>query len=153
MPSQTWIRLDAAERRSYWWRTVFVTLTFIGMAVAAGLTTSAAERWWWIGGTAGFYSLALLSMVDQGTGATLLTPEGMEFHTRFRRRSVPWSEVVEIEKRHRTGRSSTWSYVRVVRVRGRALTAPGAFTARRYDHKFESKLATIRAYEARAVDN
>jgi hypothetical protein len=121
--------------------------------VAAGLTTPAAERWWWIGGVAVFYSLILLSVVNQGIGATLLTSERMEFRTFFRRGSVPWSEVAGIEKRYRTGRSGTWSEVRVLRVQGRALTAPGAFTARWHDPKFEAKLETIRQYRARAADS
>ncbi|MFF5497619.1 PH domain-containing protein [Streptomyces aquilus] len=69
-------------------------------------------------------------MVNQATGATLLTPECMEFRTSFRRRSVPWSEVARVEKRCRTRRSGTWSEVRVLRVQGRVLTVPGAFTAR-----------------------
>nr|WP_234375407.1 PH domain-containing protein [Streptomyces sp. HYC2] len=92
-------------------------------------------------------------MVNQGTGATLLTSEGLEFHTFFSRRSVPWSEVAGIEERCRTGRSGTWSDVRVVRVRGRALTVPGAFTARMHDPKFEAKLATVREHRTRAADS
>ncbi|WP_329412007.1 hypothetical protein OG802_18860 [Streptomyces sp. NBC_00704] len=152
MKPETWIRLDAAERSRYWLRTGFVTLTFVVGAVAMGLSAPAAERWWWVGGTAVFYSLLLLSMVNQVTGATLLTSESMEFHTFFRRRSVAWSEVAEIEKRYRTVRSGTWSEVRVVRLRGRALTVPGAFTARWHDRKFDSKLATIREHWARAAD-
>lgn len=122
------------------------------MAVTAWLTAPAAERWWWIGGTAVFSSAALLSMINQGTGATLLTPEGMEFHTLYGRRSVLWSEVAGIEKRCRTVRSGTWSEVRVVRVQGKALTVPGAFTARWLDGKFDLKLATVREYWAHATD-
>ncbi|WP_343235177.1 PH domain-containing protein [Streptomyces sp. SID10853] len=153
MPPPIWIRLDAAERRRYWWRTGFVTLTFVGMAVAAGLTAPAAERWWRIGGVAAFGLLTLASMVSQGTGTTLLTSQGMEFRTLFRRRSVPWSEVTGVEKRVRTGRSGTWSDVRVLRVQGRALTVPGAFTARWHDRKFEAKLETVRQCRARADDS
>lgn len=130
-----------------------MTLTFVGGAVAVGLSASAADRWWWIGGTALFYSLILLSMVNQGNGATLLTSEGMEFHTFFSHRSVPWSEVAGIEKRCRQARGRTWSDVRVIRVQGRALTVPGAFTARMHDPKFEAKLAAIRQYRARAADS
>ncbi|MFG2523491.1 PH domain-containing protein [Streptomyces sp. NPDC048527] len=123
------------------------------MAVAAGLTTPATEeRWWWIGGVTVSYSLTLTSMINQGTGASLLTSKGMEFRTLFRRRSVPWSEVAGIEKRCRTRRSGTWSDVRVLRIQGRALTVPGAFTARWHDPKFEAKLATIQQYKARATD-
>ncbi|WP_454439886.1 hypothetical protein [Tsukamurella paurometabola] len=82
-----------------------------------------------------------------------LTPEGMEFRTFFTRRSVPWSEVTAIEKRLRTVRSGTWSEIRVVRVKGRALTVPGAYTARWQDTKFEAKLATIRQHWARAAES
>ncbi|MFF9494111.1 hypothetical protein [Streptomyces flaveolus] len=129
-----------------------MALTFIGMEVAAGLSAPAAGRWWWIGGIAVFSSLALLSLISQGNGATLLTSEGMEFHTFFSRRTVPWNEVVGIEKRCRTRRSGTWSDVRVVRVQGRALTVPGVFTARWHDPKFEAKLAMIREYRERAAE-
>ncbi|MFJ9100416.1 PH domain-containing protein [Streptomyces sp. NPDC102405] len=152
MPSQTWICLDAAERGRYWWRTGFVTLIFIGMAVAAWLTTSAVERWWWIGGVAVFYLVNLVAMVNQGTGVTLLTSEGMEFRTLLRRRSVPWSEVAGIVKRYRTRRSGTLSEVCVVRVQGGALTVPGAFTLRMYDRKFDAKLAAIRECWTHAAD-
>ncbi|MFC9609474.1 hypothetical protein [Streptomyces sp. NPDC056938] len=153
MPPQTWIRLDAAEQRRYWWRTGLVVLTLIGMEVAAGLTAPAVERWWWIGGIAAFYSLLLLSMINQGTGATLLTSERMEFRTLFRHRSVSWNEVAEIEKRCRTTRSGTWSEVRILRVQGKALTVPGAFTVHWHDPKFEAKLATIRQYRMSAADS
>ncbi|MFK4797980.1 PH domain-containing protein [Streptomyces sp. MPA0124] len=129
-----------------------MTLLFIGMGVAAWLTTSAVERWWWIGGVAAFCLANLFAMVNQGTGMTLLTSEGMEFRTLFRRRSVPWGEVAEIEKRCRTRRSGTLSEVRVVRVQGRKLTVPGVFTLRMYDRKFDSKFAAIRECWARAAD-
>ncbi|MGW2764710.1 hypothetical protein [Streptomyces sp. NPDC001275] len=152
MPPQIWIRFDATERRRYWWRTGFVTLIFVGWAVAAGFSEPVADRWWWIGGIAVFYSLILLSMVNQVNGATLLTSEGMEFHTFFSRRSVPWGEVAGIEERCRTVRGGTRSEVRIVRIRGRALTVPGAFTARMHDPKFEAKLATIREHRNRAAD-
>ncbi|WP_371793540.1 hypothetical protein [Streptomyces sp. NBC_01471] len=77
----------------------------------------------------------------------------MELRTLFRHRSVLWSEVTGVEKRCRTRRSGTWSDVRVRRVQGRALTVPGAFTARWHDTKFEAKLATIRQYGARPNDS
>ncbi|MFF3787675.1 PH domain-containing protein [Streptomyces sp. NPDC001933] len=128
-------------------------LTLIGTAVAAGLTTPAAERWWWIGGVVAFSCLVLLSMVNQATGATLLTPRGMEFRTLFRHRIVPWCEVVSVEKRSRTGRNGTWSYVRVLRAHSRTLVLPGIFTARWNDPKFEAKLAAIRQYMARVNNN
>ncbi len=152
-PPPTWIRLDTAERNRYWWRTALVTLTFTGIAVTAGLTTQAADRWWSVGSIAVFYSLILLTLVNQVNGAMCLTPEAMEFRTFFTRRSVPWSEVTAIEKRLRTVRSGTWSEIRVVRVKGRTLTVPGAYTARWHDTKFEAKLATIRRHWARAVES
>lgn len=130
-----------------------MTLALIGMAVAAGLTAPGTERWWWIGGVVAFSCLVLLSMVNQATGTTLLTPKGMEFRTLLSHRVVPWDEVVSVEKRYRTGRNGTWFYVRVLRAHGRALTLPGAFTARWNDPKFEAKLATIRQYTAHVNDN
>ncbi|MEV0689336.1 PH domain-containing protein [Streptomyces sp. NPDC050388] len=95
----------------------------------------------------------IFSMINQGYGATLLTTEGMELHTLFRRRSVPWGEVAEIEERCLPARSGTRSEVRIVRDRGRALTVPGTLTARMHDPRFEAKLATIRQYRARAAGN
>ncbi|MCX5529823.1 hypothetical protein OG785_04510 [Streptomyces sp. NBC_00006] len=151
VPPQTWIRLDAAERIRYWWRAGFVTLAFIGMAVAAWLTAAAAARWWCIGGVAVFYSLVLSAMVSQGAGATLLTSEGMELRTLFKCWSVPWGEVTKIEVRYRTGRSGTWRYVRVDRVQGKAITVPGAFTVRWSDRKFDAKFAAIQEYWVRSV--
>ncbi|MEU6886822.1 hypothetical protein ABZ918_16675 [Streptomyces viridosporus] len=153
MPPQTWIRFDAAERRRYWWRAGLTTLTFFGMAWAVGLSASAAERWWWVGGVAVLSLPMIFSMINQGYGATLLTTEGMELHTLFRCRSVSWGEVAGIEKRCLPARSGTRSEVRVVRVRGRALTVPGTLTARMYDPEFEAKLAVIRQYRAHAADS
>lgn len=152
VPLQTRIQLDADERRRYSWRAGFVTLVLLGSAVPIGLTVPAAERWWWVGGVVSFSCLVLFSMVNQATGATLLTPTGMELRTLFSRRVVPWDEVVGVEKRYRTGRNSTWSYVRVRRTHGRARTLPGIFTARWSDPKFETKLAAIQQYLARVKD-
>ncbi|MEU6006762.1 hypothetical protein [Streptomyces sp. NPDC047453] len=129
------------------------SLTFLGVALAVGLSTPAAERWWWVGGVAVFCSPMILSMINQGYGATLLTAEGMELYTLFRRRSVLWGEVAGIEERCLPARSGTRSDVRIVRVRGRALTVPGALTARMHDPKFEAKLAAIRQYRARTADS
>jgi hypothetical protein len=152
VPPQTWIRFDAAERRRYWWRTGLTTLTFLGMAVAVGLSAPAAERWWWVGGVAVFCS-PMISMINQGYGAALLTTEGMESHTLFHRRSVPWGKVAGIEERCLPAGGGTRSEVRIVRVHGRALTVPGTLTARMHDPRFKAKLATIRQYRARAADN
>jgi hypothetical protein len=75
----------------------------------------------------------------------------VEFRTVVSRRSIPWSEVADIEKRQRVSRSGIWWDLRVVRVRGRSLTIPGTFTNRRTDAELEQKQAVIQEHWFRAV--
>ncbi|MFF0744987.1 hypothetical protein ACFYVL_31755 [Streptomyces sp. NPDC004111] len=67
------------------------------------------------------------------------------------RRSVPWSEIVGIEKREHLTRGGSWWDVRAVRVRSRSLAIPGAFATREWDAAFEQQLAVIRERWSRAV--
>ncbi|MFE7854102.1 hypothetical protein [Streptomyces sp. NPDC057403] len=146
-----WIGLDAAARRRNWWWTGFLALLCVCGTAAVALSEPAANRSWWVGGVAVLWLAGSFYMINRGYGRTLLTPDGMKFHTFVSHRSIPWSEIARIEKRRHQGRSAEWWNVRAVRVRGRALTIPGAFTSKRWDDDFENKLAVIREHWSRAV--
>ncbi|MER8091379.1 hypothetical protein ACIO6T_44475 [Streptomyces sp. NPDC087532] len=148
-----WIGLSAVARRRNWWWTGFLTLVFAGMAVAVAVALRAptSSRWWWGGGVGVAWLASLFYMINRGCGRTLLTASGMEFRTFVSRRSIPWSEITRIEKRQHQTRSGFWWNVRAVRVRGRSLTIPGAFTNRMRDAEFEQKLAVIQERWSRAV--
>ncbi|MFI8323845.1 hypothetical protein [Streptomyces sp. NPDC085529] len=103
-------------------------------------------------GFIGSWFIALVYMINRGYGRTLLTPHGMVFHTFFSRRSLPWGEVTRVERRGHVARSSEWWDIRVVRVSGRALPVPGAFTSHRYDRDFDRKLALIENYLKHATE-
>lgn len=126
-------------------------LVGLGTTTATALSARATERWWWGGGEGLFWLIMLIYMVNRGYGRTLLTPNGMEFHTFVSRRSIPWGEIARVEKRCRQTRSGTWWDVRAIRVHGRALTIPGAFTSKHADAKFEEEMAKIREYWFHAV--
>ncbi|MCZ4609045.1 PH domain-containing protein [Streptomyces sp. Lzd4kr] len=145
-----WIGLDAAARRRNWWWTGVLTLVFAGFAVAAALTEP-TDRWWWVGGIGICWLASLYYMVNRGSGRTLLTSSGMEFHTLTGRRSFRWDEIARIDARRHQTSSGEWWDVRAVRARGRSLTIPGVFTTSRRDAAFEEKLALIRRYWADAA--
>ncbi|MFF1473104.1 hypothetical protein OG981_40355 [Streptomyces mirabilis] len=146
-----WIGFSSADRQRYWWRTGIMMLALAGVTVAAGLTTRASDRWWLIGGFGVFFVAVVFSMINSIYGRVLLTATGVEFRTVVSRRSIPWSEVADIEKRQRVSRSGIWWDLRVVRVRGRSLTIPGTFTNRRTDAELERKQAVIQEHWLRAV--
>ncbi|MEU3605460.1 hypothetical protein AB0E83_08355 [Streptomyces sp. NPDC035033] len=56
-----------------------------------------------------------------------------------------------VEKRGHAGRSGAWRDVRVVRVGGRDLPVPGAFTSRRYDGGFDRKPLPVEDRPKRAA--
>lgn len=147
-----WIGLDADARRRNWWWTGFLTLVCVGTASATALSARAMDRWWWVGGVGVFWLIALLYMVNRGYGRTLLMLNGMEVRTFVSRRSIPWDEIARIERRRHQTRSGTWWDVCAVRIHGRSLTIPGAFTRSARDAKFEENLAVIREYWSRAVN-
>ncbi|MFF0597581.1 hypothetical protein [Streptomyces antibioticus] len=142
----TWIGLTAAERRRNWWWTGVLTLMCVGMAIGVTLPSPSSTRWWWGGGVGVAWSASLFYMVNRGYGRTLLTASGMQFHTFVSRRSIPWSDITGIEKREHHARSATWWDLRAVRVHGRPLTIPGAFTSRLWDAEFDNKLAVIQEH-------
>jgi len=127
-----------------------------GTAVAVYLSaqakpdSSAAEPWWWVAAIGAAWLSGLFYMINRGYGRTLLTPEGMKFHTFTSRRSITWSKVSGIERKSHATRSGEWWEVRVQRVSGRPLAIPGVFTARRYDPLFERNLAIVREYWSHA---
>jgi hypothetical protein len=90
-------------------------------------------------------------MVNRGYGRTLLTPDGMQFHTFVSRRSIAWSDVTGIERKCHQTRSGSWWDARVERASGRSLAIPGVFTARRHDALFERNLTVVREYWSHAV--
>lgn len=147
-----WIGLDTHARRRNWWWTGFLTLVCVGAAAATALSAQATDRWWWVGGVVVFWLIAFLYMVNRGHGRTLLTPQGMEFRTFAGHRTIRWDEIARIEKRRHQTRSGEWWDVCVVRVHGRSLTMPGAFSSGQWDTDFEEKFAMIRECWSRAVD-
>ncbi|MEV6199065.1 hypothetical protein AB0M64_03730 [Streptomyces sp. NPDC051771] len=146
---EVWIRLNTADRRRNWLWTGWFTLVCAGTAVAVALSETEEDGGWWVGGCAIVWLVGAVYMINRGYGRTLLTAQGMVFRTFFRRRSLPWSEVVRVERRSHATRSGEWWDVRVVRVGGRGLTVPGAFTSRRDDREFERKLVLIEDYLSR----
>ncbi|GGT28705.1 hypothetical protein GCM10010271_36000 [Streptomyces kurssanovii] len=112
--------------------------------------SSAEEPWWWVAAIGAAWLCAVFYMINRGYGRTLLTPDGMKFHSFASRRSIAWSDVTGIERKSHTARSAEWWDVRVERASGRPLAIPGIFTARRYDPLFEHNLAVVREYWSRA---
>ncbi|WP_327411436.1 hypothetical protein OG458_42940 (plasmid) [Streptomyces sp. NBC_01281] len=144
----TWITLDAAARRKNWWWTAYLTAIFGGLAVAV---SAVGEPFWWAIYIGTFWLISVIYMINRGYGRTLLTTDRMIFRTFFSRRSIPWTEVSDIEKRRHQGRSAEWWELRVTRKNGRPLSIPGAFANRRHDSVFENKLALIQEYKARST--
>jgi hypothetical protein len=144
------IGLDADARRRNWGWTWVLTVIFGALAVMSALIRE-PDHWWFVGVTSGGGLLSFCYMVNRGYGWTLLTAEGMRFRTFFSRRSVPWDQVVRIEKRYHRARSGGWWDVWAVRRRRRALRIPGVFTSTsRITADFESKLTLIRSYWSRS---
>ncbi|MFJ3692350.1 hypothetical protein ACIPWB_32130 [[Kitasatospora] papulosa] len=96
--------------------------------------------------------VAFVGTVNLIYGRVLLTARGLEFHTFVSRRVIPWSEVAGIETRRRVIRSRILCDLRVVRVRGRALTIPGTTTSRVMDAELELKQVAIQERWSRAVN-
>ncbi|MEF9880856.1 hypothetical protein [Streptomyces sp. P9-A4] len=145
------IGLSEAEQRRNWWWTGFLTLVFAGGAVAVGLAELTSDRWWWVGGFGVAWLASVFYVINRGYGRTRLTADGMEFRSFVSRRSVLWSEITRIEKRRHLTRSGSWWDLQVVRVRGRSLAIPGAFTNRMWDAEFERKLSVIHERWSRAI--
>lgn len=154
---EIWVGLDAGARRRNWWWTAVLTLIFAGMATAVFMSaqeetgSSAAESRWWAGAVGAGWLCGVFYMVNRGYGRTLLTPDGMRFHTFVSRRSIRWSDVTGIETTSHQARGGVWWDVRVERVAGRPLAIPGIFSARRNDPLFERNLTVVREYWLQAT--
>ncbi|WP_327381424.1 hypothetical protein [Streptomyces sp. NBC_01207] len=70
----------------------------------------------------------------------------MEFRTLVSRRSIPWSEITEIEKNGHHTPGGLWWELRARRTRGRSVAIPGAFSSREGAADFERKPAVLRKY-------
>ncbi|MGP3777195.1 hypothetical protein ACTWJ8_40805 (plasmid) [Streptomyces sp. SDT5-1] len=146
-----WIGFNSRDRQRYWWRVGILTPVLVGVMVAVRLSAHEPGAWWWAGGL-GIFSVAVVSStIDTIYGHALLTATGLECRTFVRGRVVPWGEVARIEERQRVSRSGTWSDLRVVRVRGRALTVPGTLTPRVRDAELERKRAVIQEFWSRSI--
>ncbi|WP_436977327.1 PH domain-containing protein [Streptomyces sp. enrichment culture] len=148
MPQEA-ICLSAAALRRNWWWTGFLTLLFVGAAVAMALSSPGPGRWW-VGGVGVAWLASVFYMINRGYGRTLLTASGMEFRTFLSRRHVPWADIVEIETRAHYTRGGSWWDLRVIRTSGRPLTIPGSFAQRLRDPEFQQKLATVHEHWSRA---
>lgn len=146
-----WIRFGPADRRRFWWRAGITMSVLVGWTVGLGLAEDGPGRWWWVGGVGILSLAAAFDMINRVNGRTLLTAAGMEFRTFVSRRRIPWSEVAGIEERSRSTGRTTEHSLRVVRVRGRALTIPGTLTARYWDAELDRKQVAIREYWSRAA--
>lgn len=118
-----WIALDPAARRRNWWWTAVLTLVCASTAIAATLST-ATDLWWWAGGVGAFWLFSAFYMINRGYGRTLLTADRIVFHTFLSRRSIPWAEIIRIEKRSHQTRSGQWWDLRIVRVNGGQSPSP-----------------------------
>lgn len=140
-----WIRLDAASRRRNWWWSGFLTVLFAGMA-AIPASRPDPDPWWYIAVIGVCWLAAFIYMVNRCYGRTLLTAEGMEFHTFFSRRKIRWTDITRIEQRSHRVRGGEWIDVHAVRARGLSLRIPGVHTTRAKDADFDRKLRRIRTY-------
>jgi hypothetical protein len=146
----TWIRLDAVEvRRARRWMAglsagfVLAALAFLALpAERTQESASLPDRFWAVAVFAVPWLVMLLAMLNARHGRTLLTEEGMRFHTWLSRRFIPWREITAIEAHTHRG----WHHIRVHRANGRRRTVPGIFTDEAADESFHEKLRTIQRY-------
>lgn len=151
---ETWIQLDAADIRSMRWRTVVLHLIFLLFAVAVLVLPPGrgqamdplVDRLWEVGGVCVFWFLVLFPTLNARYGRTLLTVEGMRFHTWVSRRFVPWREIADVEIRfHRNSCS-----VGVRRRHGRRLIVPGTLSVHRRG-SLDENFRTIKRYWSHAA--
>ncbi|MCK8433446.1 hypothetical protein G3I77_10460 [Streptomyces sp. D2-8] len=146
-----WIGFSPEDRRRYWWRNGIVTFALAGVMVAMSLSAQGSVGWWLVGVFGVLWVAVVFSAISSIYGRVLITATGLEFHTFLRKRSIPWSEVADIERRSRVLRSGIWWDLRVVRVNRRPLTVPGTFTNRAWDAELERKQAVIQERWSRAI--
>ncbi|MBB6439873.1 hypothetical protein [Streptomyces candidus] len=147
--ADTWISFDAASRRKHWWMALYLTIIFSAMEVAISL--SAREPFWLIIIIGSLWLFSIAHVINRGYGRSLLTADRILFRTFISRRSVPWGEVVRVEKRSHYTRGGYWWNICLVREQGRALPIPGAFTSKEFDRIFEGKFNLIQEYWSRSV--
>lgn len=103
---------------------------------------SLADRLWAVAVFALLWLILLLALLNARHGRTLLTKDGLRFHTWLSRRYIPWQDITRIEVR--THRS--WQHIRVHHAKGWHRTIPGIFTDEPVDESFDEKLRTIQRY-------
>ncbi|TXS19679.1 hypothetical protein EAO68_02075 [Streptomyces sp. wa22] len=123
-----------------------------GPALTGGRLGASPAACWLSAAPPGCAVVAFVGTVNLIYGRVLLTARGLEFRTFVGRRVIPWSEVAGIETRRRVVRSRVLCDLRVVRVRGRALTIPGTATSRVMDAELERKQVAIQERWSRAVN-
>jgi hypothetical protein len=149
--TEAWISLDSAERRKNWRAGGYLTAVCAGVALAVSLSAGSSP-FWWVLSILCAWIISMAYLINRGCGRSLLTLDGIvAFNGFLGKRSIPWSDVTNIEKRHHTTRSSSWWDLRLTRTSGRPLTIPGAFTSSRYDPKFEAKYVLLCQYWRQSV--
>lgn len=144
--SEQWIGLDFHAKLMNGCWTAFLTALFAVVAWEPATDATGPQRWWLVGGF-GLCWLAVVGYtVNRCHGRTLLTAEGMEFHTFFSRRKVCWVDVTRIERRCHRVRGVEWWDVHAVRTHGRSLRIPGAHTTNSRNADYQRKLRRIRKY-------
>ncbi|MEE1838769.1 hypothetical protein ACIODX_37785 [Streptomyces sp. NPDC088190] len=146
-----WIGFNSDDRQRAWWQNGLVTLALTA-AMVVMILTNEPNKWWFVSGLGVLAVVAFVGTVNLIYGRVLLTARGLEFRTFVSRRIIPWSEVAGIETRRRVVRSRILCDLRVVRVRGRALTIPGTATSRVMDAELERKQVAIQERWSRAVN-
>ena len=144
--SQEWIGLDTQAKLMNWCWTAFLTAIFATMAWIVATKTEQPDLWWVVGAIALCWLAAVVYMVNRCYGRTLLTAEGMEFHTFFSHRKVRWADVTRIDRRSHQVRGGEWWDVHAIRRQGRSLRVPGAHTTNPRDAGYQRKLRRIRKY-------
>ena len=148
--SEEWIGLDFNARLTNWCWTGFLTAVFAVLVWAEAADNTWPNHWWAVGGFGLCWLAVVVFLVNRCYGRTLLTAEGMEFHTFFTRRKVRWADVTRIERRSHQVRGFQWRDVHAVRGQGRSLRIPGARTGHRKDPDFDRQLRRISKHRAAA---
>ena len=116
------------------------------LPVGRGTTAPDPDRAYSVAGIAAVWLLLFLHMLNQAHGRTQLTYDHIRLESYTKRRSIPWTDVVEFEERHRSNRGGSYWDVRVHRTHGRPLTMPGLFTSGSKDRAFEANLVSLYIY-------
>lgn len=156
---EAWIRYDPDRRRRHWFLTAFVNAPFVVLAVLYLLAPSGdtqdsvtpAIRLFLLALDAVCLLLLAIPMVNIAISKSLLTSDGIRFHTLFGRWFIPWNEIAAVEERVRPTKVGRWRDIRILRTNGRPRSVPGAFTTKLRDDSFDEKLRTVENYHSRAL--